>query len=163
MRTDSTVAAYLEHMIDAFYDDQKTLRELSGYATDDELEGLYALGYNLFTYGRYEEAATVFGDLTAYAPYMPHYWRALGAVNQQLGEYAEAIAAYDMAVVQDDTDVVSRVYRSESQMLAGDLAEGLEGLAAVVDPGAVFANQVAWVARAHLLMDMLGDASADGQ
>ena len=86
--------------------------------SDDEMEMIHALGFNFFTYGKYDAAKDIFTGLTAYAPYTAHYWRALGAVNQQLKDYQEAIAAYDMAIANDEFDVVSYVYRGESQLLA---------------------------------------------
>jgi tetratricopeptide (TPR) repeat protein len=47
-------------------------------------------------------------------------------------DYAEAIAAYDMAIANDDRDVVSYVYRGESQILSGNLPAGLADLEKVL-------------------------------
>lgn len=161
MRTEATAAAYLEYMIDAFYDDLGRLSEVGRNLADDELETLYALGYNLFTYGRYVESRGIFSDLTHRAPFTAHYWRALGAANQQLKDYAEAIAAYEMAVANDETDVIARVYRSECQILAGDAARGLSGLADVVKLGSGHPGQAPWFDRAALILESLHSPVGD--
>jgi len=146
---------YLEFMIHSYYNGLVILQELEGIS-DDEMESLYALGYNFFTYGKYEQAKDIFVELTAYAPYTSHYWRALGAVNQQLGDYAEAIAGYDMAIANDETDVVSYVYRGESKILRGELKDGLEDLKKVTEIGIEYPKFEPWLERSRLLLDIHG-------
>jgi type III secretion system low calcium response chaperone LcrH/SycD len=137
-------------MIHGFMNGLITLQELEGI-NDEEMETIYALGYNFFTYGKYDAAKDIFTGLTAYAPYTAHYWRALGAVNQQLKMYADAISSYDMAVANDDGDVVSYVYRGESYILSGNVEMGLQDLDMVKRIGANYPEYAAWVKRADLL------------
>jgi type III secretion system low calcium response chaperone LcrH/SycD len=122
--------------------------------TDEEMETIYALGYNYFTLGSYEAAREIFIGLTAYAPYTAHYWRALGAVNQQLKDYLEAIAAYDMAIANDETDVVSYMYRGESQLLSDNLDAAIQDFEQVVQIGSAFPQFEPWVTRSKLLLDI---------
>lgn len=155
MYTDVTAAGYLEHMIHEFQSGLEILEQLEG-VTDEEAETIYALGYNLFTYGMYEQAKDVFTKLTAYAPFTSHYWRALGAVNQQLQIYPEAIVGYDMAVATDEADIVSYVYRGESKILSGKIPEGIEDLKAAASIGAQSPEFAAWVVRASMLVELHG-------
>ncbi len=148
---EQTAAQYLEFMIHGFMNGLITLQELEG-VSDEEMETIYALGYNFFTYGKYDAAKDIFTGLTAYAPYTAHYWRALGAVNQQLKDYTEAIAAYDMAIANDENDVVSYVYRGESQILSGNVPVGLKDLEKVIHIGGGFPQFGAWVQRSELLL-----------
>jgi type III secretion system low calcium response chaperone LcrH/SycD len=150
---DNTAGQYLEFMIHGFMNGLITLQELEGIS-DEEMETIYALGYNFFTYGKYDAAKDIFTGLTAYAPYTAHYWRALGAVNQQLKEYPEAVAAYDMAIANDDMDVVSYVYRGESQILSRNVDAGLEDLQAVLQIGSNMPAFGPWVQRAELLLSL---------
>lgn len=150
---ESTAATYLEFMIHGFMNGLITLQELEGI-NDEEMETIYALGYNFFTYGKYEAAKDIFTGLTAYAPYTAHYWRALGAVSQQLKEYIEAIASYDMAVANDETDLVSLVYRGEAKILAGDIGGGVEDLQDVVQRSPQYPEHAAWAQRAELLIGL---------
>lgn len=78
-----------------------------------QMETIYALGYNLFSYGKYEAARDIVTGVTICAPSTAHYWHALGTVNQQMRHYREAMAAYDMAIAKDGGDIVSYVYRGE--------------------------------------------------
>jgi type III secretion system low calcium response chaperone LcrH/SycD len=150
---EATAANYLEFMIHGFMNGLITLQELEGIS-DEEMEMIYALGFNFFTYGKYDAAKDIFTGLTAYAPYTAHYWRALGAVNQQLKDYQEAIAAYDMAIANDEFDVVSYVYRGESQLLARNREAGLHDLQIVIQLGADAPHFGAWVQRAELLLKL---------
>ena len=150
---EATAANYLEFMIHGFMNGLITLQELEGIS-DEEMEMIYALGFNFFTYGKYDAAKDIFTGLTAYAPYTAHYWRALGAVNQQLKDYQEAIAAYDMAIANDEFDVVSYVYRGESQLLARNRDGGLHDLQIVIQLGADAPQFGAWVQRAELLLKL---------
>jgi len=150
---DITAARYLEYWIHEFYDGLITL-SASTSLSDDELETIYARGYNYFTYGKYEAARKIFGTLTASAPDTAHYWRALGAVNQQLAIYPEAIAAYDMALANDERDIISLIYRAESQILLGSLNDGLEDLKQAVELGLSSAEFKPWLRRAELLLEI---------
>jgi type III secretion system low calcium response chaperone LcrH/SycD len=150
---ENTAAQYLEFMIHGFMNGLITLQELEGIS-DEEMETIYALGYNFFTYGKYDAAKDIFTGLTAYAPYTAHYWRALGAVNQQLKDYVEAIAAYDMAIANDENDVVSFVYRGESQILSGNVNAGVQDLERVLQIGAQFPQFAPWVQRSELLIGL---------
>lgn len=152
---ETTTARYLEYMIHGFMNGLITLTELEGIS-DEEMETIYALGYNFFTYGKYEAARDIFTGLTAYAPYTAHYWRAVGAVNQQLKDYPEAIVAYDMAIANDEMDVVSYVYRGESQILSGNVEAGSRDFEEVLKIGAKYPDPQfePWVKRSELLLSV---------
>lgn len=150
---EQTAAHYLQFMIHGFMNGLITLQELEGIS-DEEMETIYALGYNFFTYGKYDAAKDIFVGLTAYAPYTAHFWRALGAVNQQLKEYGEAIASYDMAIANDERDAVSYVYRGESHILSGNIDAGLRDLDHVMEIGQTQIELSPWVQRSQLLISL---------
>ena len=118
----------------------------------EDLEIMYAFGYYLFTVGKYEMAQEIFYGLTGCAPYESSYWRALGAVNQQLKNYVEAIAAYDLAIANDPNDIICYVYRAESQFLLGKKEAGLADLTRVLELESVAPQLSPWVQRAKLLL-----------
>lgn len=148
---DTSSARYLEYMVQGFYDGLVTLMDVEGIS-DEEMETIYALGYNFFNIGNYEAARDIFTGLTAYAPYTNHYWRALGAVNQQMKDYSEAISAYDMAIANDEYDIVSYVYRGETQILSGNIPAGIKDFEQVRKFGALVPENEVWVQRAELLL-----------
>jgi len=150
---DSSIAEYLEYMIHGFYNGLQVLCELGGLS-NDELETIYALGYNYFTYGKYQNAKEIFNMLASYAPYTAHYWRALGAVNQQMENYREAIAAYDLAIATDELDIVSRLYRGESRLLSGYFDEAIEDFKDIIEITVDKPNFSDWSKRAELLLSL---------
>ena len=77
-------------------------------------------------------------------------------------DYAEAIAAYDMAIANDEADVVSYVYRGESQILSGNVSSGLNDLGKVMQIGADYPEYAAWVNRSELLTGLHRDGPGGG-
>lgn len=75
-------------------------------------------------------------------------------MNQQLKHYAEAIDAYDMAIANDETDVVSYVYRAESQILSGNIEAALKDFEKVLKIGAEDSQTDPWVKRSKLLISL---------
>ncbi|MHA1110895.1 MAG: hypothetical protein ACTSRE_07305 [Promethearchaeota archaeon] len=146
---EKTAGKYLEFLIHGFYDGILLIKEKS--PTDNEMETLYAIGYNQFTIGNYELANKIFTNLTAVAPYTSFYWRALGAVNQQMENFSEGIAAYDMAIVNDPGDIVSHVYRSECLIMRGKKKEAIESLEKMLRNPKTNSPSI-WVDRAKLII-----------
>jgi type III secretion system low calcium response chaperone LcrH/SycD len=149
----TTTERYLEYLVHGFHDSLLSLAEFE-HLDDENFETVYALGYNYFTYGQYEAARDIFVGLTKWAPDTAHYWRALGAVNQQLKDYRKAIAAYDKAIANDEADVVSYVYRGECQILSKDADAAQKDFEEVLRIGARNPQFEAWVKRARLLLHL---------
>lgn len=148
---ENTAVKYLEFLIHEYMNRLTTLSTQKDLS-DVEIEILYAWGYYLFTCGKYNTAKNIFTRLTAYTPYTAYLWRALGAANQQMKNYADAIAAYDMAIANDETDIVSYVYRAESKILSGSPGASLADLEKAVKIGVKDQQSEAWVKRAKLLL-----------
>lgn len=148
---ETATAAYLEWLVQRFFRGLQVLLEFEGN-TEDELETVYALGYNLFAWGRYPEARKIFVELTRFGS-ASHYWRALGAANQQIGDYSDAIRAYSTALDIDDQDIVSLVYRAECSLLSGNRATARADLELAVACTAESGLQ--WMQRAALLLQRM--------
>ena len=58
--------------------------------SQDMLESLYSLGYNLYTSGNYKDAETVFSGLCLYDHNDPRFWMGLAGSRQANGKYQEA-------------------------------------------------------------------------
>ncbi len=147
-----TAARYVDYMVRGFLDDLTEELRTEVFLDDEALENSYSRGYYLFTEGDYEGAKGVFERLVDVEPWRAHYRRALGAVHQQMGEYAAAIDAYTGAISADETDVVSHVYRGECRVLIGDRQAAAEDFRHVVslqrdDPSDP------WAARSELLLE----------
>lgn len=129
---------------------------------DEDLETYYAYGYHAFRTGYYELSLKIFQFLTSYAPYTSYYWRALGAVNQQLLNYHDAIFNYDMAIDYDPEDVVSSVYRSECFILINEKEEALNSLSKLLKKFPKNEENSVWVDRAKLLISIHEKSDGSG-
>ncbi|MBN2155500.1 MAG: tetratricopeptide repeat protein [Candidatus Lokiarchaeota archaeon] len=147
---EKTTGKYLEYLIHGYYDGLIRLKQKNN-PSDAECEDLYALGYNQFTIGNYKAAKDIFILLTTIAPYTNHYWRAYGAVNQQMENYEEAIAGYDMALANDSRDIVSHVYRSECLIMSEKEKDAIKNLEEILtNPN--LNTPSPWLDRAKLLL-----------
>jgi type III secretion system low calcium response chaperone LcrH/SycD len=150
---ETATARYLEYMVHEFH--KGLINSLSFKVfTKDELDSIYALGYNFFVLGRFQAAKDIFNRLTAYDPLTAFYWRALGAVNQQMKNYPEAIAAYSNAIAVDGTDVISYVYRGESYILSGNIKEAIKDFEKGQEIGARDPQAGPWVNRSNMLIKL---------
>jgi len=147
---------YIEFKICQLFNKLNNLKrkENLNYLGDEDMELLYEHGYYLFVYGYYEAAKEMFTNLTSCAPYTSHYWRALGAVNQQLEKYDEAIAAYDMAIANDESDIVSYIYLAESLILSKNVEPAMQNLNSALKIGKNFPEFEVWIERADLLLQL---------
>ena len=57
-----------------------------------------------------------------------------------------------MAIMNDERDLISRVYRGESNLLAGNVEDGLNDLRIVAQQEDVETEHDAWYQRALLLL-----------
>ena len=64
--------------------------------SQDMLESLYSLGYNLYTSGNYKDAETIFSGLCLYDHNEPRVGMGLGGRRTANGTYREAVEAYGL-------------------------------------------------------------------
>lgn len=65
--------------------------------SDEQIESLYALAYNLYTSGSFADAGTVFQALCLYRHKEVRFWMGLAGCRQATGDVKGAIDAYSMA------------------------------------------------------------------
>ncbi|GAB1409644.1 SycD/LcrH family type III secretion system chaperone [Desulfovibrionales bacterium] len=125
------------------------------------LEGLYTLGYNLYTTGNFTDAETVFQALCLYKHTEVRFWMGLAGCRQANGNLPGAIDAYSMAgVAAELADPTPFLYAANCYIKLGDKENAmgaLEGLLALGDP----ANpaHAECHAKAKNLLDMLRNQS----
>jgi type III secretion system low calcium response chaperone LcrH/SycD len=82
-----------------------TLADAKGIS-EKQVEGLYALAYQVYQSGDYARAEAVFATLCLLNHLEKRFWLGLGGARQQLGKHAEASQAFAMASTQDLLDPV---------------------------------------------------------
>jgi len=70
--------------------------EIVGWSELEQAE-LYGAAYGLFKDERFQEAADAFFFLVAMNPNHPEFWLGLGMALQKLGDYEQAVDAYEVS------------------------------------------------------------------
>ena len=87
----------------------------------EQIEGLYALAYNLYTAGNFKDAGTVFQALCLYSHKDPRFWMGLAGCRQAQNDLKGAIDAYSMAgTVQLLENPVPFLYAARCYIKLGD-------------------------------------------
>ena len=107
-----------------------TIADIKGLS-DDELETIYALGYNLYTTGQLKDADTVFRYLVFIDHTNAKYWIALGAVQQLNREFANAVTSYGFASFLDIHNPKPQYHAAECLLALGDKEKAESALAAL--------------------------------
>ena len=150
---EQTFAALVEFIANKFLRGEVNVADLIGL-DDQEFETIFLMGHYLYNYGKYEAALNVFSVLTLYKPFVSRFWRAAGAANQALKKYVEAVAAYDMALTTNTSDVISYTYRGESKLSLGQAEAGVEDLKMAVEVGKNQPFYKQWVDRSRTLLNV---------
>ncbi len=82
--------------------------------TEQALEATYHMAYNQYTNGHYEEAARGFQYLCFYNQWNPRYFISLGACQQMLKVYGQAIETFTYASRLDPENPLPLVYIGDS-------------------------------------------------
>lgn len=123
--------AAITERIAAHFSQGGTLGDLAGI-TDEQFEALYAAAYRLYGMDQFEDAAKLFAYLGMTDPYDRRYTLGLGASQQMLKKWDEAIAAYTLCIALDVEDPVPAFHMAECVAGKGDLADAQTLLAEVV-------------------------------
>jgi type III secretion system low calcium response chaperone LcrH/SycD len=73
-----------------------TLKDVRGLTAED-VETIYAIGFNLYNQAKYGQAEPMFQFACLYQHTEPRYWMALGNCRQMAKNYQPAIDAYGFA------------------------------------------------------------------
>ena len=79
--------------VQALIKENATLKQLKG-VTNDELEAVYTLAFGYYRTGKFEEAQKLFQFLVLFDHLNAKYWMGLGAVQQALKDYPNAVVSY---------------------------------------------------------------------
>ena len=94
----------------------------------DSLSALYAMAYELYRNGKYEDAKAFFRLLTLVDSFERKYWMGLAGCYQMLKSYNEAIECYSAAAIQDPSDPYVHWHAADCFFYSGDLMKAKEAL-----------------------------------
>jgi tetratricopeptide (TPR) repeat protein len=102
-----------------------TYAEIGGF-TENELDGAYACACKYAEMGQTVQAIQIGGYLMFLDPYNGRYYQLIGICLQQMKQYENADHYYKMALLFDEENPMTLVYRGEAKIMAGKTDEGLE-------------------------------------
>lgn len=76
--------------------DKATLKQIRGIS-NEELEAVYSLAFSFYNTGRFEEASKLFQFLVLFDHLNQKFWIGLGATQQALKNYQDAVTSYGYA------------------------------------------------------------------
>lgn len=108
-----------------------TLGWIQNYDEAD-YEALYALGHNLYSQARYQDAVRIFGFLVLQNHLEPRYMNAYASSLQMVGNYLEAIKSYSIASLMDMEDPLPTFHTAECMLALNMVTEAREALGFVI-------------------------------
>lgn len=102
-----------------FFSNGGTFQELKNLS-DDTMESVYSVAYNLYQNGKYAEATKVFQFLCFYDHYNAKYYLGLGGCRLMQKEYESAIDFFGFAAAMDTDDPRAMLYIGDCHLAMGD-------------------------------------------
>ncbi|MRI32763.1 CesD/SycD/LcrH family type III secretion system chaperone [Endozoicomonas sp. OPT23] len=96
-----------------------TLAEAKSFSKG-ALESIYSMSYNQYQSGRYEKAARGFQYLCFYDHWNPRNFLCLGACQQMLRLYGDALKTYEYAARMDKKNPLPKVYMGDCYLALRD-------------------------------------------
>lgn len=96
-----------------------TLKQLKG-VTNAELEAVYSLAFGYYQTGKYDEALKLFQFLVLFDHLNKKYWMGLGAVQQVLKDFQDAVVSYGYCSFLDLKNPKPQLHAAECFLALGD-------------------------------------------
>ena len=103
---------------------------VKGYS-DDEIEAVYQVAYNLYQQQQYDKAEKLFAFLMLHEHTDSRFSIGLGGCCQLMGKYDKAIIAYSCAAVVDATNPVPAFHACECYMSLRDWDNARKAIVAI--------------------------------
>ncbi|RJG42768.1 SycD/LcrH family type III secretion system chaperone [Motilimonas pumila] len=144
----------------AFIDKGGVIHELLD-VTDDELDSIYMVAYNLYQSCRYDDAEKLFQLLVTYNHYNISYYLGLGGCRQAKEKYQEAADTYSIAVLFDADDPRLPFHAGECHLALNDLKSAESGFYAAAMRAGEIPEYQELKAKAEGLLKLVQTKQAD--
>jgi type III secretion system low calcium response chaperone LcrH/SycD len=124
--------------------------------TEKQMEGLYALAYQVYQAGDYKKAEAVFATLCLLDHLEKRFWLGLGGTRQQLGKHAQAAQAYGMAASLDLLDPVPPLHAGMCFMALKDKENAANAFRQTVLVAGDQPDKAAYKKQGQAMLDLLG-------
>ncbi|AZZ91049.1 SycD/LcrH family type III secretion system chaperone [Hahella sp. KA22] len=123
--------ARFEALVESVVHGHATLGEIKGI-TDNELEAVYTVAYNLYRQNRNGESEKLFRFLCLYGHLDKRFWMGLGACLQQQQKYEEAVQAYSYMAILDVENPHPPMHAAFCYLALNDLEKAESGIEAAL-------------------------------
>ena len=110
--------------------DKATLKQIKG-VTNDELEAVYSLAFGYYRTGKYDEALKLFQFLVLFDHLNAKFWMGLGAVQQVLKDYQNAVVSYGYCSFLKLDNPKPQLHAAECFLAMGDKRNAASSLEAL--------------------------------
>lgn len=141
-----------KELVDRFAEG-KTVRETMGISLA-ELDAVYAVAYNRYRAGKYDEAAKLFASLCEMDHTNRKFWMGLAAARQCLRDYTGACRAYTLCVQLQCDEPSAWYHLAECHAKLGSVKDALDDLEALDD----LTTDSLYKEKARTLREKLGKA-----
>ena len=125
--TDAQIDAFTDKVIEAL--DKLPEEGVPGHVySREEVETLYAAGYQLYRQGDLKNSTAIFQYLCIYESDDARFWTALAVAMQKQKKWDPAIDAYSMAALLDATNVSLYLYATECLMASRQWSRAKQSL-----------------------------------
>ena len=129
-----------------YFEKGGTWQDLLALKSDD-VEEIYAIGYEHYLECDYEKALAAFSALIQLNPYEAKHWIAIGAVLQAQEMYSDALAAYELALTLDEAGTAPLFYMAQYTHALGENERCADFLKQVADK-----NDLKFSEKARLIL-----------
>ncbi len=116
--------------VKALITENATLKQLKG-VTNDELEAVYSLAFGYYQTGKYDEAYKLFQFLVLFDHLNAKYWFGLGAVQQAVKDFQNAIVSYSYCSFLKLDNPKPQLHAAECFLALGDKKSAASALTAL--------------------------------
>ena len=116
--------------VEALIKENATLKQLKG-VSNEELEAVYALAFGYYRTGKYDEALKLFQFLVLFDHLNAKYWMGLGAAQQVLKDYQNAVVSYGYCSFLKLDNPKPQLHAAECFLAMGDKRNAASSLEAL--------------------------------
>jgi tetratricopeptide (TPR) repeat protein len=159
MTQDKADISSAEGLVDALFGHGLTSAIAHGI-TEEELEAVYAQGYEALQQGSLDDALGYLSFLVAQQPWDRRFQYSLGLCQQHRGEFASAGGFYANALALDASDALCAYRMGECLAGQGDLVAARDAFEAAIQLSAIGPDQDSVRSFAQDALDQLSSSGA---
>ncbi|OZG74322.1 CesD/SycD/LcrH family type III secretion system chaperone [Hahella sp. CCB-MM4] len=125
--------------------------------TQEEIEAIYTIAYNLYQQRKFEQAEQVFTFLCLYSHLDVRFWVGLAANREALGKFATAIEAYSYSALLQHDNPIPPLQAAKCYMALNNLEQARNGLNAAIHWSQDKPQHQAILGKAQLLLKKIND------